>query len=584
MYLRRLRVKNLKLVEDLTLDFTRKGQPRMLTVLIGENGTCKTSILQAIALATNGRAIAERVGSDVAASWPHVDRPNDAVEILAEFQMGPIGHSLGRVYPGWSDEDRRQGPPRVSGRLRLPGGKKDFVYSSWYGPWDDESLDVLTAAMDGPIGAIRSERELQPHWFVAAYGVSRRLPVPGGAPAIKQPAEDRIRPLFDLREVTGTGFSDAFNTRDDDQDDDSRSKKGEAARLFARIINDAIKTDVDLVPNIEEIDLRGHGGARSAARLAGSHRFVFVVDGHRLKLPATWLSYGYQSTLAWISDLIGWVLWEAREGVAPESMEGIVLIDELDLHLHPTWQVRLARALTKVFPKLQFITTTHSPTLLAGLDDDEIIRLGTQDGEVVQVETGGSPRSSTGTELLADHFGIDRLITNPAGDDLWRYAELATNPYRTDEEDAEMRRLRERLKVAKIDPKLEPEPRAAAERNVGSGDKWGWLHLPQPGELLFRSGDECVVEPAHEVTPWRLTSRFGARGDGAVQRQDVVGEPSQQHQNEGAVRLAVDPWLLVLPHHSVPGVVAVVLHAPVVPRDLEPLGCVRASACRLETQ
>ncbi len=483
MYLRRLHIRNLKLIEDLTLDFTRDGEPRGLTVLVGENGTCKTSVLQAIALAASGRAIAERVGGDIAASLPHIERTGEDVEVLAEFQMGPIGHDLGRWYPGREEGERPAGPPLVSAELKLPGGRKDFVYRSWYGAWGEpqwDGVDFLIDGQEGPIGAVRAERELVPHWFVVGYGVRRNLPVPGGAPAIRDPVDDRIRPLFGLREVTGTGFADALNSREEDDEEGTpgarerdsgqsgsakrkKPSKGAAARLFADILNAALTEDEHLVPDIRGLERRGQGGAKSAAQLAASHRVVFTVDDEELKLPAVWLSAGYQSTLAWISDLIGWVLWEAREGVPPHEMEGIVLVDELDLHLHPTWQVSLPRALTQVFPNLQFITTTHSPAILAQLDDDEIIRLGTRRGRVVRVETGGSPRSSTATELLDDYFGIDRLITNPAGDDLWRYAEIATNPYRSDAEDAEMRRLLDRLKSAKIDPDLEPEPRITEE-------------------------------------------------------------------------------------------------------------------------
>lgn len=51
-------------------------------------------------------------------------------------------------------------------------------------------------------------------------------------------------------------------------------------------------------------------------------------------------------------------------------MEGLVLIDELDLHLHPVWQQGLIAGLKHTFPRLQFVATTHSPLLLSGLEDE----------------------------------------------------------------------------------------------------------------------------------------------------------------------------------------------------------------------
>ena len=62
-------------------------------------------------------------------------------------------------------------------------------------------------------------------------------------------------------------------------------------------------------------------------------------------------------------------------GQAPRETEGIVLIDELDLHLHPNWQRVIVRNLTSHFPKLQFVATTHSPFIVQSLDGQGLINL-----------------------------------------------------------------------------------------------------------------------------------------------------------------------------------------------------------------
>ena len=57
------------------------------------------------------------------------------------------------------------------------------------------------------------------------------------------------------------------------------------------------------------------------------------------------------------------------------NFDGVILIDEVDLHLHPTWQAGLINALKIIFPKAQFILTTHSPSILQVLEKNEIIAL-----------------------------------------------------------------------------------------------------------------------------------------------------------------------------------------------------------------
>ena len=63
-------------------------------------------------------------------------------------------------------------------------------------------------------------------------------------------------------------------------------------------------------------------------------------------------------------------------GDAPSETEGVALIDELDLHLHPNWQRVVVRDLTSLFPKLQFVATTRSPFIVQSLDGQGLVNLG----------------------------------------------------------------------------------------------------------------------------------------------------------------------------------------------------------------
>lgn len=90
------------------------------------------------------------------------------------------------------------------------------------------------------------------------------------------------------------------------------------------------------------------------------------------------LSDGYRNMIAMVGDI-------ARKAVclnphlgeaAPSETAGVVLVDELDLHLHPRWQRRVAGDLRKVFPRIQFFCTTHSPFLVQSIEPGELLRLG----------------------------------------------------------------------------------------------------------------------------------------------------------------------------------------------------------------
>lgn len=66
------------------------------------------------------------------------------------------------------------------------------------------------------------------------------------------------------------------------------------------------------------------------------------------------------------------------KGEAPRETEGVALIDELDLHPHPNWQRVVVQNLTTLFPKLQFVATTHSPFIIQSLDGHGLVNLSDQ--------------------------------------------------------------------------------------------------------------------------------------------------------------------------------------------------------------
>ena len=83
---------------------------------------------------------------------------------------------------------------------------------------------------------------------------------------------------------------------------------------------------------------------------------------------------GFRSTVAWLADLcIAWHEGGSRRSRDPADIVGIVLIDEIDLHLHANLQRSLVPRLRAVLPKVQFIVTTHSPLVLSSFDRRELV-------------------------------------------------------------------------------------------------------------------------------------------------------------------------------------------------------------------
>jgi len=94
-------------------------------------------------------------------------------------------------------------------------------------------------------------------------------------------------------------------------------------------------------------------------------------------LPFSYLSDGYRNLLAIFADIAYRCVTlnpHFKEEAANLS-DGIVLIDEIDLHLHPQWQKEIVKKLRGTFPKLQFIATTHSPFIIQEMDEGELFRL-----------------------------------------------------------------------------------------------------------------------------------------------------------------------------------------------------------------
>ncbi|MCD8031133.1 MAG: AAA family ATPase [Bacteroides sp.] len=104
-----------------------------------------------------------------------------------------------------------------------------------------------------------------------------------------------------------------------------------------------------------------------------NNKYVLTINKGDTTLNLNQLSDGERGILALVME-IARRLYQANPGLEDPLTEGraVILIDELDLHLHPKWQRSIVENLTRVFPNCQFIATTHSPQIIPALDPERI--------------------------------------------------------------------------------------------------------------------------------------------------------------------------------------------------------------------
>lgn len=130
-------------------------------------------------------------------------------------------------------------------------------------------------------------------------------------------------------------------------------------------------------------------------------------DGTSERVPLYYLSDGVRMMVSIVAEIAyRCVTLNGHLGVeAVRSSKGLVLIDELDMHLHPNWQRRVVGDLKKAFPNLQFVVTTHSPFIVQSLDTAEIISLDYD-------ELGGqAPKELPVGEVAVDFMNVESELS-----------------------------------------------------------------------------------------------------------------------------------------------------------------------------
>lgn len=440
MYVTKLRVENVRLLADQDISFANAaGQPRMWTVFLGENGTCKTTLLQLLAAELVG---ADRLKLESGRRWLRAGNDNGLAQTY--FLSGSAGAAL----PPMPGQSRGATRGNIMGRDSYSpvAGNVADAFEALRNPKEAASYLLRFTSLlvdplpDGPgataIETIRSLEDEPEGFFVAGYGAQRTLPQrqDAGKDFLVGRPEHRVLSLFDRRHLlVGTNFFKVFK---DSPSDLSAAYRAELQRIFRR--------QPELLP---AVDLNSPDGTLILLEDGTQSVSMPLRSGPvRYRVPAYHMSEGYQSTLAWIADLVGQYAVAAKRVVQSEDMQGVVLLDEIDLHLHPSWQRRLVPILKTVFPKMQFIVTTHSPLVLTGFEASEIVRLEFGDDGLVHARPGDVETGLMDTtEVLDEYFGVleqenpELLLLKG------RWAELAGYTERTPEQNLEFAKVKKQL-------------------------------------------------------------------------------------------------------------------------------------------
>lgn len=134
-----------------------------------------------------------------------------------------------------------------------------------------------------------------------------------------------------------------------------------------------------------------------------------VAVKHHTELSIAQLSEGEKCVLAMTGDLARKLAIANPSRENPLEGEGVVLIDEVDLHLHPSWQGRMMPLLFRTFPNIQFIVTTHSPKVLSEIKDEANIFEIYQDGNVINVRKQDPMNGWDINHIMRDFMHTDIL-------------------------------------------------------------------------------------------------------------------------------------------------------------------------------
>ncbi len=367
MYINSLILRDLRSLKLAEVDFRTptdsERDPALVpnvTLLLGDNGSGKTTILRAIALAVLGPVLPESGFV-----------PQHLVRRAGKTTR-PQAHAEAEVVLHWQDlGDRRPSADSLQLKLKTTIRRvRDFER-------------VERSQLDAPqLQEMYSERS--PAFLLVGYGAARRV--------------------------------ESSQTYDS-------SIRGKSRLVRYQRVASLFEEQVTLIPLVSWLPKyqRGNPGRYKQvtdllrALLPEECRFTGKVErGEYLftyrgtPVPFSALSDGYRAYLAWISDLLYHVCMGCPPGVKLTENRGVVLIDEIDLHLHPEWQLDVVPRLNSALPLLQFVITSHSPIVAGTLESTNIVVLqASSNGAIARRLTERVHGLNAEQVLRSSYFGLE---------------------------------------------------------------------------------------------------------------------------------------------------------------------------------
>ncbi len=344
MYVKRVVLKNLKGFTDLDFSFERPDERyEGWTVITGDNASGKTAILKAIALAIVGPEVARALQPSLR-GWIRrgAKKANIAVEIVPDDHDGFTKGGRRPQKSFWSELDLVQnGGPEVS---LLPGkDKRGSKKGPLNGPWSENTLG----------------------WLAVGYGPFRRLYGASTDAQRLMSGPSRVARFATMfKEDATLGECEIWLK---DLSHKALERKGAEDGVLTQVID---LLNSDFLRNGIKIETVNSEG-------------LWLVDAKGASLSLADMSEGYRASLAMLVDILRHVvsvygevgLVTRVDGRPVVNHPGVVLIDEVDSHLHPEWQRQIGSWLKQHFPKIQFIVTTHSAWICQAADPRGLFHL-----------------------------------------------------------------------------------------------------------------------------------------------------------------------------------------------------------------
>lgn len=407
MYIKSLHLENVRSFTDLQFDLERPGGGFAgWTVFVGGNSSGKSTILRSAALALIGPEAGGRLTGSPS-GWIHKGQSKASAVLKIKWdrehdRFKQTGKNPGDSFEAgvrWFLEDKGDEVPQFRA-VDKRNANDTKIKTPERGPWSPNSFG----------------------WFSAGYGPMRRL-TGSSTEAMRysfsRELESRFVTLF--REDAALSESEEWLRR-------MHARKLEAD-------NDQITEVLDGVKSLMGDGLLPHG--MKISRITVDH--VFVKDAKGIELPMRDISDGCRSIYATILDLIHGLyevygsdgLFETSpEGKLVVARPGVVIIDEIEAHLHPSWQRDIPEWLKAHFPKIQFLVSTHSPLIAQAADENGlfILPLQSDEDQVARPATKAEyERIRWGTAhktILGVAFGLKTTRTKWATRQLNRWQEL----------------------------------------------------------------------------------------------------------------------------------------------------------------